>query len=229
MARNIRAVKNAKALTPEENSVSTPEENSAPIAKPEEFNLDKFKAKKTATVANVATLLSPLPVHNMAAAKDFVRLHPDVKNYWSDELCFVDVPIKGQKRNTLHLIDEALALRFFEPGEIKRFRLALASKPNDVFFLCLVPTQNLDNSWNDTNLEACENAKTFWTKVTSRKDEGVEGYKIKFAKDRDAFHDPDWPKQSLGELIMRAFAGRIIETEDHPALLRKIGARPSLS
>src|SRR6516162_71853 len=220
MARNIEPVEKIEAPTSEENSV--------PIVKPDEFNLDKFKAKRTATVANVETLQSPLPVHNMAAAKDFVRLHPDEENYWSAELCFVDVPIKGQKHNTLHLIDEDLALRFLEAGEIKRFRLALATKPGDVFFLCEVPTQNLDNSWNDTNLEACGKAKTLWTKAISRKSEGVENYKITFAKDPDAFRDPGWPKQSLSELIARAFAGRTIETEDHPALLRKIGAKQSL-
>jgi hypothetical protein len=238
MARNIKAVEKIEALTPEEDSVPktvekvealTPEENNASIAKPGEFNLDKFKAKRTATVANVETLQSPLPVHNMAAAKDLVRLHPDEENYWSAELCFIDVPIKGQKHNTLHLIDEDLALRFLEAGEIKRFRLALASKPYDVFFLCVIPTQNLDNSWNDTNLEACEKAKTLWAKAVSRKGEGAENYKITFAKDLDAFSDPAWPKQSLGELITRAFAGRMIETEDHPALLRKIGAKQSLS
>ena len=114
MAQKMKTVENSEVLTPEEDSV--------PIAKPAEFDLEKFKAKRTATVANVETLQSPLPVHNMAAAKDFVRLHPDEQNYWSDELCFVDVPIKGQKRNTLHLIVEDLALRFLEAGEIKRFR-----------------------------------------------------------------------------------------------------------
>jgi hypothetical protein len=216
----IKAVEVEKAETPEEN---------ISIAKPGEFDLNKFKAKQTATVANVETLQSPLPVHNMAAAKDFVRLHPDEQNCWSDELCFMEVPIKGQKRNTLHLITEDLALQFLEAGEIRRFRLALASKPNDVFFLCEVPTQNLDNSWNDTNLEACGKAKMLWTKAISRKSEGAENYKITFAKEPDAFRDPDWPKQSLGELIARAFAGRMIETEDHPALLRKIGARQSLA
>src|ERR1700687_5823249 len=100
MKRKIEVVKKTEALAPEENS--------APIRKPEEFDLDKFKTKRAATVANVETLPSPLPVHNMAAAKDFVRLHPDQENYWSPELCFVDVPIKGQKHNTLHLIDEDL-------------------------------------------------------------------------------------------------------------------------
>lgn len=87
MAQKIKA--DEKIETP------TPEENSVPIAKPGEFDLD-VKAKRTATVANVETLQSPLPVHNLAAAKDFVRLHPDEQNYWSDELCFMDVPIKGQ-------------------------------------------------------------------------------------------------------------------------------------
>jgi hypothetical protein len=143
--------------------------------------------------------------------------------------CFVEVPIKGQKHNTLHLIDEGLALRFLEAGEIKRFRLALATKPGDVFFLCEVPTQNLDNSWNVSNLEACEMAKMLWTKATSRKGEGVESYKITYARDPESFSQPNWPKQSLGELITRAFAGRMIETEDHPALLRKIGAKQSLT
>jgi hypothetical protein len=215
---NIKAVENI-----------TPEESGIPIAKPGEFNLDKFKTKQPATIANVETLPSPLSVHNMAAANDFVRLHPDVSNYWSDELCFVMVPVKGQKRDILHLITEDLALQFLEAGEIKRFRLALASKPYDVYFLCEVPTQNLDNSWNETNLEACEKAKTVWTKATSRKGEGQDTYKIKSSKDPDAFPEPNWPTQSLGELIERAFAGRMITTEDHPALLRKIGAKQSLS
>jgi hypothetical protein len=222
----IKAVK-AEALTSEENSAA--EEKIAPIVKPGEFDLDKFKAKRPATVANVETLSSALPVHNMAAAKDFVRLHPEEANYWSPELCFVDVPIQGQKNNTLHLVDEDLALQFLEAGEIRRFRLALATKPGDVFFLCEVPTQNLDNAWNISKLEACENARTLWTKATSRKSEGVESYKNTFARDPQAFADPKWPTQSLGELITRAFAGRMITEEDHPALLRKIGAKQSLS
>jgi hypothetical protein len=221
MKRKIEVVK--KTETP------TPEENATPIVKPGEFDLNKFKAKRLATVANVETLPSPLPVHNMAAAKDFARLHPDEEAYWSAELCFVDVPIKGQKNNTIHLIDEDLALRFLEAGEIKRFRLVLASRPNDVSFLCVVPTQNLDNSWNDTNLEGCTKAKTHWTKLTSRKSEGVENYKISFPRDPSTFGDPQWPTQSLGELIARSFAGRMIETEHHPALLRKIGGNQSLS
>ena len=75
-----------------------------------------------------------------------MRLHPDEETYWSHELCFVNVPIKGQKRDTLHLIDEDLAMRYLPSGKIQRFRLALATKPFDVFFLCHVPSRNLTTS-----------------------------------------------------------------------------------
>ena len=106
------------------------------VPKPEgEFSLDRFKSKRGAALANVETLLTALPHYTISQAKDFVRLHPDEEKYWSAELCFVNVPIKGQQRDTLHLIEEELAMRFLPSARVLRFRLALASKPNDVFFL----------------------------------------------------------------------------------------------
>jgi hypothetical protein len=201
----------------------------APIAKPGKFSLDKFKTKRASTIANVESLQTALPHYKIAEAKDFVRLHPDETEYWSDELCFVNVPIKGQKRDLLHLIAEDLALQFLPAGRILRFRLALAAKPFDVFFLCHIPTRNQDNSYNASNLQACEQAKTSWVQVSSRKEEGVDSYKIDLARDADAFPPPKWPAQSLGELIEKTFAGRMIEEENHPALLRLIGAKQSLS
>ena len=204
-------------------------DNNLSIAKPSAFNLDKFKSKRGAAVANVETALEALPHHNIAAAKDFARLHEDEDEYWSSELCFVSVPIKGEKRDTLHLIDEDLAVRFLSSGRIQRFRLALATKPFDIFFLCHVPTQNFDNTWNQSSLEACERAKTQWVQATSRKAEGKENYKLTFAKDADAFSLPKWPTQSLDEIITKTFEGRMIDREDHPVILRLIGAKQKLS
>jgi hypothetical protein len=194
------------------------------IAKPDSFDLDKFKSKRAAAVANVETLLTALPIHTIAQAKDFVRLHSDEK-YWSSELCFVNVPIKGSKRDTLHLIEEELAMEHLPSARILRFRLALATKPYDVLFLCQVPTRNLDNTFNASNVDACEKAKSLWTQASSRKEEGVEAYKVDVARNADAFPAPSWPKQSLPELIGCTFAGRIIDRKDHPGLLRLIGAR----
>jgi hypothetical protein len=215
--------------TPKLRAVQDDDAPAQPIAKPSAFSLDKFKSKSAAAVAGVETLQAALPHHPIAHAKDFARLHHDEENYWSPELCFVNVPIKGQKRDTLHFIDEELAMRYLPPAKIQRFRLALATKPHDVFFLCHVPTQNQDNSWNQSNLTACEQAKTLWTQATSRKAEGVEGYMVERAQDLDTFPAPKWPTQSLDNIIGTTFAGRTIEQEDHPGLLRLIGAKQKLS
>jgi hypothetical protein len=198
------------------------------IAKPGGFSLDKFKSKRGG-MAGVETLQSALPVQRMSEAKDFVRLHPDEEECWSCELCFVNVPIKGQARDTLHLIEDDLAVEFLLPKQIQRFRLALATKPYDVFFLCNVPSQNLDNSWVASNLMACEQAKDNWVMAVSQKDAGIESYKVSLARHQDAFAVPKWPTEPLTTLIEKTFAGRMIDTEGHPGLLRLIGARQSVS
>jgi hypothetical protein len=200
-----------------------------PIAKPSAFDLNKFKSKTAAAGAGVETLQPALPHHPLSQAKDYVRLHPDEESYWSPELCFVSVPIQGQKHDTLHLIDEDLAMAYLPSAKIQRFRLVLATKPHDCFFLCHVPTQNLDNSWNQSNLTACEQAKTLWTTASSRKNEGFESYKVDKSRDADAFPATKWPTQTLSEIIGVTFAGRTIEQEDHPGLLRLIGAKQKLS
>jgi hypothetical protein len=186
---NEKIEKKLKVVSPE---TAPATEQPQTIAKPSGFSLDKFKSKRAAAVANVETLQGALPHYPIVGAKDFVRSHPDEEKYWSPELCFVIVPIKGQKRDALHLIDEDLALQYLESGKILRFRLALATKPHDVFFLCHIPSQNLDNSWNMAALSACDQAKERWVQVTSRKAEGVESYKISYARDVDCFPDPKW-------------------------------------
>lgn len=199
------------------------------IAKPSAFSLDKFKSTQSAALTNVEILLPGLPHHTIKEARDFVRLHPDEANYWSSELCFVNVPIKGQKRDTLHLIVEELAMRHLPPALIQRFRLALATKPYDHFFLCHVPTRNLDNKWNETNLDCCVRAKTHWIMAASLYDSGVEGYKGEKARNPDAFPPPKWPIETLSEMIGKAFDARIIDSETHPGLLRLVGDKQSMS
>ena len=99
---------------------SETEATATTITKPGAFTLDRFKTKQAAAIANVETLLTALPHYSIAQAKDFVRLHPNEDEYWSPELCFVVVPIKGQKNDTLHLIDEELAVRHLPSARIQR-------------------------------------------------------------------------------------------------------------
>lgn len=211
---------------------ATPPETPAPVTsiqKPPGFSLNKFTSKRAASVAGLDNLVDGMPHCKVGETKDFFRLHPDEDSHWSPELCFVPVPIKGMKKDTLHLIDEDLAMDFLPSGKIKRFRLALATKPFDVFFFLQVPSTNLDNGWNITALAACEQAKKLWTQVTSRKEEGIESYKVDSARNQEAFPEPKWLRAPLDELIEKTFIGRMITTEDHPALLRLIGDKQSMS
>lgn len=190
--------------------------------------MEKFKSKRPPSIDGIETLLSPLKLMRIADVNDWTRLHPSEDDYWTCELCFVSVPVKGEKRDMLHLIDEELAMKHLPSKKIKRQRLALASKPFDNFFFCIVPSQNLDNSWNQTAVVACEKGKTVWIQATSRAAEGVESYQVKMAHDPDAFPDPKWPSRPLEDLIEITFRNANIDTLDHPAMHRLLGMRPDL-
>ena len=121
-------------------------------------------------------------------------------------------------------------MRYLPSGRIQRFRLALASKPYDVFFLCHVPSRE-----HRQQLERYELAG-----LLAGQDALDPGYQPQggrrrrlqdrlLAKDQDAFPEPNWPKQTLDELILVTFTGRMIDQEDHPGLLRLIGAKQSMS
>jgi hypothetical protein len=221
-------------LVAETKQESTPEqidETPMSIKKPKAFSLDRFKTKGDAKLPNVETLLPALPHHNIAQAGDFVHLHPDPA-YTSPELYFVPVPVPGQPRKVLHLIDENL-LGFLPRGRIRRFQLALAATAAGQFFLCEIPSRNLDNSWNKSNVEACGKARTQWTQATSQPD--VEAYQVDFSHDPDAFKEPKWPKATLEELIERSFKGFMIPAPEHeehpendPALRRLRGMKQQL-
>jgi hypothetical protein len=228
LEENIMAEKQTKLEVVGDNAI---DQQPIQVPKPEEKpSLDKFKSKSAATIGGVETLLTGLPHHTIKEAFDFVRLHDNEADYWSPELCFVNVPILGQKRDTLHLIAEDIAMQYLPSSRIQRFRLALATKPHDSFFLCHVPSRNLDNQWNQTSLDGCVKGKTRWVLVTSRREEGYESYKITYTRDEEPFPKPNWPSQSLFELILRTFDnGRQIEDAKHPGLLRLIGAQQNLS
>jgi hypothetical protein len=203
-----------------------------PLEKPNDDDdqfLEKFRSKKSAALANVESNTDALPHHRIADARDFVRLHNDPA-YWSHELCFCIVPVKGAKKGLLHLIDEELAMEHLQPPQILRYRLALATKPFNSFFLCEVPTNNMDNTWNHSNAEACEAARVLWTMVTSRRAEGVEKYLTTHARNPRAFPEIEWPKVSLGRIIRRTFDGQLnISREDHAGLRRLVGEAQDLT
>jgi hypothetical protein len=211
---------------------SAPAEEPVSIEKPKGSGLSRFRTAKPPG-ERVETLLAALPHGKISEAQDFTRLHPNEETHWSEEYYFVNVPVQGQKEGTLHLIASDLAEQL-PPGRVQRFRLALATKPYDVFFLAHVPSQNLDNEWNKSNLEACEKAKKSWVMVTSRKAEGKEGYNVRKTQDEQEgkgppFPEPNWPIDSLEKIVSTTFDGRMILEKTDPAWHRLVGSKLKLS
>ena len=54
-------------------------------------------------------------------------------------------------------------------------------------------------------------------------------YKIDFAQTQNAFPRPKWPSRTLEELIEVTFRSACIDNDNHPALLRLIGAPQDLT
>jgi hypothetical protein len=186
MVMPTKEFKNTPADPPVEgvSPAETPSAKAEPAAEPPLFiekpaggGLSRFKTTKPAS-GRVEKLQQALPHYKLSDARDYARLHPNEEAYWSEEYFFVAVPVQGQKNDVLHLIAADLAEQL-PSGRVQRFRLALATKPYDVFFLAHVPSQNLDNEWNRSSLEACGRAKKSWLMAVSKKAEGKEGYQVR--------------------------------------------------
>jgi len=63
----------------------------------------------------------------------------------------------------------------------------------------------------------------------SRRPEGIDGYKIQFAQDQDAFVATEWPTRTKDELLDVTFKEANIDHDRHPGLLRLIGAKQDLT
>ena len=202
-------------------------EDSVGIPRPtNKFSMDQFRVSEDG-VKSVGTLIHALPCYKISDAGDFVRLHPDEENYWSCPFYLVEVPIKGQKKKSkTHLVTEAIADAYLGRSKVKRVRLALASKPFDNFFLCIVPAQNEDNSFNESALRWCEVAKAKWVEVY--REENKDAYAGRFPIDADAFDEPNWPTQPLEDLIGATFDGCLIIDSEHEGLKRLRGQKQSL-
>ena len=200
------------------------------ILKPSGFSLDGFRSKRSASIGGVATLLASLPIMPSREAKDLSASTPTRPHTGRTSCASCNVPTKGVRGGSLlHLILEDLACAYLPEGKIIRHRLALASKPDDVFFLAEIPTTNLDNSWNVSNLEGCELGKTRWVQLTSQKNAGQERYKIDYSRDEDAFPEPTWLTAAVGRAYRCGVLARPHHRhEDHPGLLRLIGAKQQL-
>ena len=78
------------------------------------------------------------------------------------------------------------------------------------------------NAWHETARDAAELAKREWVKVVSDMTSGC--YHVFQAKGK--LPEPVFPDKTLPELLRVAFRGRIIDSENHPAVRQALGLMP---
>lgn len=76
-----------------------------------------------------------------------------------------------------------------------------------------------DNPWAESMRIALSEGKKRWVRVVAN--QALGAYDL-FVAPGD-LSEPVWPKYSMGEMLKAAFLGRIIDSPDHPVLLRLRG------
>jgi hypothetical protein len=181
----------------------------------EEFDLESLRLSQNFTeTAGVKNLLITVPVRK-PSPQDFVRVHPSV-DYRAD---FAIIELKEEREEYIvrgHDLIGELA------GEITPKTLFTAINRQGVVFLWPVRLPDSDGremEWHRSMREAAEIATGRWVRVKANISLGA--YEITVAESMIA--EPNWPEQSLRELIEIAFRKRLITAIDHPVVKRLRG------
>jgi len=145
----------------------------------------------------------------------FCRVHP------SDDYKFRCLVVDDKDNGETYLAAPNMASQLGSLATPKTIRLAVdnAGTPK------LIGEPDLDpsgrrNLWQSSYKDAIKQAENDWVRVQANMAAGQ--YEITPSMSDLGF--PRWPKQSMDELINDAFAGRIIDSPDHP-YIRQIQGR----
>jgi len=107
-------------------------------------------------------------------------------------------------------------------GEAKPVVLLPTMNRQGSLFLWPVPLPLDDgrrNEWHATAREAADLASRSWVRVAA--DMSLGAYRIYKAEAQ--LTEPEWPEQSLNELLRLAFRDRVIDSDNHPMVRRLRG------
>ncbi len=166
-----------------------------------------------ASLADVKPILATVPVRK-PKRQDYVRVHA------SEDYQLTTALLELKDERETYLIAPNLRHELF--GELVPVTIFTAINRQGVVFLwpCRLPDESgRSNSWYESALEAAELAKNKWTRIAA--DMSLGAYRIWEASGE--LPEPEWPEQSLRDLLAIAFKGRYIDTHDHAVLKRLRG------
>ena len=205
MTKNI----NKPALTGQENESQTEKPNGL-----EGFDLESLRVSQDFVKdSGVKKLLTTVPVRK-PNRQDFVRVHPE-SSYVLDTML-----LNLKEERETYLIDPSL--RDGITRELTFTRLALAVNRQKVVFLWqmrLPDSSGKTDAWSLSAMEAYEEAKRRWVRVSANMSLGA--YEIYEAL--GDLSDPEWPEETMTEIVRIAFRNSFIDSYDHPALRRLRG------
>ncbi len=183
-------------------------------AAPDPFDPETLRIKQDfAALADVKPILATVPARK-PNKQDYVRVHP------SEDYQLTTALLELKEERETYLVAPDLRHELF--GELVPVTIFTAINRQGVVFLwpCRLPDETgRSNSWHESALEAVERAKSTWTRVAA--DMSLGAYRIWEA--RGTLPEPEWPEQSLRDLLSIAFKGRYVDSLDHPVLKRLRG------
>ena len=180
----------------------------------EGFDLESLRVSQDFVKdSGVKKLLTTIPVRK-PNRQDFVLVHHD-SSYILDTML---LNLKEERETYL----VAPSFREEIPQELTHTRLALATNRQKVLFLWqlrLPGSSGKTDAWSMSALEAYEEAKKNWVRISANMSLGA--YEIYEALGN--LSDPEWPDESMDEIVRIAFRNTFIESYDHPVLRRLRG------
>ncbi len=181
---------------------------------PDPFDPEALRLSQDfAALADVKPILAAVPVRK-PNKQDYVRIHA-AEDY---QLTTALLELKDERET--YLIAPGLRQELF--GELVPVKIFTAINRQGVIFLwpCRLPDETgRSNPWHESALEAAARAKTNWMRIAA--DMSLGAYRIWEASGE--LPEPEWPEQSLRDLLAIGFKGRYIDTHDHAVLKRLRG------
>lgn len=110
--------------------------------------------------------------------------------------------------------------KYFRDGQVRAFTFYLYGTRQNDFRLhkISIPAEGMpDNRWLTSAANAVIEGRKDWVQIVSTKTH-YETYPHSVSRPA-----PEWPHMSPGEILRKAFQGRVIDRPDHPELLRVTG------
>jgi hypothetical protein len=175
------------------------------------FDLDAALGDEDALKSDMVADVEQPPEVREPKKREFLMVHPT----YARVATVVEYAPAGAVGRSYYLATAEMK-RHIEEEDLRVVRLVLCqSLATKAWFIwpMKVNPDGRENAWNASSERFAEEAKFKWARRVNRR----TGYGTKFAPGDNP--GPTWPDKPWKEIILDAFAGRIIDSPEHPVFI----------